>query len=101
MDIEIENYKKRIDEDFTIFPINPRLFELEKGWIINLSHRIMETHKNGLPFFNHEDRKELRVALLNYLDTKKPKKPIDKHLLFPGARNQTKRYLQKKAREKC
>jgi len=75
---ELERYKKQIDEDFKIFPINKRLFQLEKSWIKNLSHNIMPTRKK---YFTHEDRKKLRKELIKYLNSKaKPK--INKNLIW-------------------
>ena len=75
---EIKKYKEIIDEDFKIFPINKRLFQLEKSWIINLSHKIMPAGKKS---FIHEDRKKLRNELMKYLKSK-VKHKINKNLIW-------------------
>jgi len=68
----IERYKKQIDEDFKVFPINKRLIQLEKSWIRNISHQVMPEGRS----FLHKDRKQLRLELLKYLNKKK--KEIDR-----------------------
>ncbi len=65
--IKIERYKKQIEEDFKVFPINKRFIQLEKSWIKNISHNLMPTQKS----FIHKDRKELRKVLFKYLNKKK------------------------------
>jgi len=65
--IEIERYKKQIDEDFKMFPLTKRFIQLERSWIRDLSHKIMPKEK----YFIHNDRKELRKKLLDYLNNKK------------------------------
>ncbi len=57
---ELKKYKEIIDNDFK------RLIQLEKSWIKNLSHKIMETCGH----FTHKDRKKLRDELIRYLNTK-------------------------------
>jgi len=61
--LKLERYKKQIDEDFIVFPINKRLIQLEKSWIRNISHNIMSDKR----YFLHRDRKRLRKKLFNYL----------------------------------
>jgi hypothetical protein len=69
--IDLDRYKKIIDEDFETFkPINKRFVQLEKSWIINISHRIMPSQQNGMTFYKHEDRRNLRGILLKYLKQK-------------------------------
>ncbi len=75
--INLERYKRQMDEDFETFPVNKRLIQLEKSWIKNVSHSIMPTSK----YFIHIDRKELRKELLKYL--KKKRKEFDKRGTFP------------------
>lgn len=69
---EIIRYKKQIDEDFELFPFNKRFIQLEKSWIRNISHKLMPKENR----FDHNDRKKLRIILLNYLNKKK--KAFDK-----------------------
>ncbi len=66
-ELETERYKKIIDEDFKVFPVNKRLIQLEKSWIRNISHQVMPYARN----FVHNDRKKLRVKLFKYLNNKK------------------------------
>jgi hypothetical protein len=68
--IDLDRYKKLIDEDFKTFKINKRFVQLEKSWIINISHRVMPSQQNGMTFYKHEDRRELRGILLKYLKKK-------------------------------
>ncbi|KKL85605.1 hypothetical protein LCGC14_1953070 [marine sediment metagenome] len=65
--IDLDRYKKIIDEDFKTFPVNKRFFQLEEAWIAQISHRIMPKDN----YFVHNDRKELRKELLKYLISKK------------------------------
>lgn len=64
--IDIRRYKKQIDEDFKEFPLGKRFYQLEKSWIINISHKVMKSQKS----FVHDDRKELRKHLFDYLTRK-------------------------------
>jgi len=57
---ELQKYKETIDNDFK------RLIQLEKSWIRNLSHKIMESCGH----FTHQDRKALRKELLKHLNNK-------------------------------
>jgi hypothetical protein len=63
---EIEGYKKQIDDDFKVFPINKRLIRLERAWIRDISHQIMKRQDN----FVHDDRVALRRELFKYLKNK-------------------------------
>ena len=63
---ELERYKEIIDEDIKTFPINKRLVQLEKSWILNISHKIMPSQHN----FLHIDRRKLREELLKHLNSK-------------------------------
>lgn len=72
----IERYKKQIDEDFKVFPMNKRLIQLEKSWIRNISHKVMPEGRS----FLHKDRKKLRIELLKHLNKKK--KEIDKRVAY-------------------
>lgn len=63
---ETEVYKKQIDDDFKVFPINKRLIRLEKAWIRDISHQIMKRKDN----YVHNDRRELRIVLFKYLKEK-------------------------------
>ena len=69
-EVDLARYKKIIDEDFKIFGINSRnkkrFLNLEKSWIATLSHNVMPSDQ----YFIHEDRKQLRDALLAYLNQK-------------------------------
>ncbi len=64
---ELERYKQQIDEDFEVFPINKRFIRLEKAWIANISHKVMPSKSR----FIHIDRKNLRKALIKYLNEKR------------------------------
>jgi len=70
--IEVERYKKQIDEDFKVFPLNKRFIQFEKSWIRDISHKIMPKEK----YFVHNDRKKLRIELFKHLNKKK--KEFDK-----------------------
>ncbi len=74
--MKVEDYKKIIDDDFK------RFVQLEKSWIINISHKIMPS-KEGM--FIHDDRKELRDELIKYLNSKTKTKQ-NKNLIWKKKR---------------
>ncbi len=68
--VDIERYKRQIDEDFETFPNNKRLVKLIKSWISTLSNDIMTVKRSGQTAFIHNDRKKLRKELIKYLNQK-------------------------------
>ena len=56
-DKDVQRYIQTIDNDIK------RFIQLEKSWIANISHKVMQSGNN----FVHEDRAELRKKLIDYL----------------------------------
>jgi len=67
----IGEYKKIIDNDFTIFPINKRLIELERSWAVNISHIVYPRYGKYVGgYYQHVDREDLRNELFAYIEKK-------------------------------